>query len=186
YSFGILLWEIAEERTPYEQYNDIVKITDMVCNHKYRESFSKDSQMPSSFTSLALKAVDHDPKFRPEISKMLVVLSNCFEEFKTQVSYIPDIPQNLETTSKHILQNEYDVLDDNLQNLVVASSSSIAMQTEVSKEIVPFSKFHPLINEIRSIFYEIIYLDQAAEHNKRICNEKLFKFTKFSLCYNTN
>ncbi|UZO15506.1 uncharacterized protein OCT59_006926 [Rhizophagus irregularis] len=170
YSFGILLWEIAEERTPYEQYNDIVKITDMVCNHKYRESFSKDSQMPLSFTSLALKAVDHDPKFRPEISKMLVVLSNCFEEFKTQVSYIPDIPQNLETTSKHILQNEYDVLDDNLQNLVVASSSSIAMQTEVFKEIVPFSKFHPLINEIRSIFYEIIYLDQAAEHNKRICN----------------
>ncbi|PKY56110.1 kinase-like protein, partial [Rhizophagus irregularis] len=34
YSFGILLWEIAEERTPYEQYNDIVKITDLVRNQK--------------------------------------------------------------------------------------------------------------------------------------------------------
>ncbi|RGB40259.1 kinase-like domain-containing protein [Rhizophagus diaphanus] len=55
YSFGILLWEIAEGKTPYEQYNDIVKITDMVCNHKYRESFSKNSQLPSSFISLVLK-----------------------------------------------------------------------------------------------------------------------------------
>ncbi|PKY53380.1 kinase-like protein, partial [Rhizophagus irregularis] len=30
YSFGILLWEIAEERTPYKEYTDIVKITDFV------------------------------------------------------------------------------------------------------------------------------------------------------------
>ncbi|PKY56907.1 kinase-like protein [Rhizophagus irregularis] len=57
YSFGILLWEIAEERIPYEQYRDIVKITDLVCNHKYRESFSRDSRMPLSFTSLALKGM---------------------------------------------------------------------------------------------------------------------------------
>ncbi|CAB5388652.1 unnamed protein product [Rhizophagus irregularis] len=167
YSFGILLWEIAEERTPYKQYKDIVKITDMVCNYKYRESFSKDSQMPSSFINLALKAVDHDPKFRPEISKMLEVLNNCFEESKTQVSYIPDIPQNLEATSKHILQNEYAILDDNLQNLTVASSSS---SSTIVEEIVPFAKFHPLINEIRSILNEIIEITQVAEHNKRICD----------------
>ncbi|PKK78341.1 kinase-like protein [Rhizophagus irregularis] len=57
YSFGILLWEIAEERTPYEQYNDSVKITDLVRNQKYREPFSKDSQTPLSFTSLALKGL---------------------------------------------------------------------------------------------------------------------------------
>ncbi|PKY21987.1 kinase-like protein, partial [Rhizophagus irregularis] len=34
YSFGILLWEIAEERTPYEEYKDIVRITDLVRNKK--------------------------------------------------------------------------------------------------------------------------------------------------------
>ncbi|CAB4433421.1 unnamed protein product [Rhizophagus irregularis] len=132
YSFGILLWEIAEERTPYEQYNDIVKITDLVRNQKYREPFSKDSQIPLSFTSLALKAVDHDPKFRSEISKMFEVLNNCFEESKTQVI-------------------------------------STTIQSDVFKEIVPISKFHPLINEIRSILNEIIELAQAAEHNSQIC-----------------
>jgi hypothetical protein len=52
-----LLWEIAEERIPYEQYKDIVKITDLVCNHKYRESFSRDNQMPLSFKFLALRGL---------------------------------------------------------------------------------------------------------------------------------
>ncbi|GBC04276.1 hypothetical protein RclHR1_00560003 [Rhizophagus clarus] len=144
YSFGILLWEIAEERIPYEQYEDVVKITDLVCNHRYRESFPKDSRMPSSFINLALKAVDHDPEFRPEIAEMLVVLNNCFKE------------------SKHIPQNEYSV---KLQNSALVGSGI----TTVPKEIIPFNKFYPLITEIRSIFNEIIELARAAEHNKRIC-----------------
>jgi serine/threonine protein kinase len=53
YSFGILLWEIAEERTPYEEYKDILKLTDFVRNYKYRESFSEDSRMPQLFIDLA-------------------------------------------------------------------------------------------------------------------------------------
>ena len=57
YSFGILLWEIAEERTPYEKYNDVVKITDLVRNEKYRENFSKNSPMPPSFINLAKKGM---------------------------------------------------------------------------------------------------------------------------------
>jgi hypothetical protein len=40
---------------------------------------------------------------------------------------------------------------------------------QTQEEVVPFSKFHPLINEIRAILNEIIDLSQAAEHNKRIC-----------------
>ncbi|CAB4388264.1 unnamed protein product [Rhizophagus irregularis] len=69
--------------------------------------------------NLALKAVDHDPKFRSEISKMFEVLNNCFEESKTQVI-------------------------------------STTIQSDVFKEIVPISKFHPLINEIRTSFRDII------------------------------
>jgi serine/threonine protein kinase len=57
YSFGILLWEIAEEKIPYEQHSDIVKLSDLVRNHRYRESFSKDSPMPSSFIDLANKGI---------------------------------------------------------------------------------------------------------------------------------
>ena len=42
YSFGILLWEIAEEKTPYEGYDDIVTITDLVRSKK-REPFSEEA-----------------------------------------------------------------------------------------------------------------------------------------------
>ena len=43
YSFGILLWEIAEEKVPYQDNSDIVDITDRVRNKMYREPFSEDS-----------------------------------------------------------------------------------------------------------------------------------------------
>jgi serine/threonine protein kinase len=57
YSFGILLWEIAEERIPYEEHKDILKLTDKVRNHRYRESFSNDNEMPQSFIDLARKGM---------------------------------------------------------------------------------------------------------------------------------
>jgi hypothetical protein len=53
YSFGILLWEIAEERVPYQDSDDIMVIADKVCNRKYREPFSENSQMPKEFKELA-------------------------------------------------------------------------------------------------------------------------------------
>jgi serine/threonine protein kinase len=54
YSFGILLWEIAEERIPYEGNEDIVDIIDMVRNKRYREPFSENSQMPKEFKQLEI------------------------------------------------------------------------------------------------------------------------------------
>ncbi|GBB94955.1 hypothetical protein RclHR1_02450008 [Rhizophagus clarus] len=53
YSFGILLWEIAEETIP------------------------KNSQVPKEFKQLEMKAVHQDPYLRPKITKMFEVLSNC-------------------------------------------------------------------------------------------------------------
>ncbi|PKK64549.1 kinase-like protein [Rhizophagus irregularis] len=53
YSFGILLWEISEEKTPYENLDDFVEITRLVLD-RHRESFSENSQMPGEFKHLAL------------------------------------------------------------------------------------------------------------------------------------
>jgi hypothetical protein len=53
YSFGILLWEIAEQKTPYEKYNDILKITDLVVKQKYREPFSLGSGLPKKYQEIA-------------------------------------------------------------------------------------------------------------------------------------
>ncbi|CAB4446654.1 unnamed protein product [Rhizophagus irregularis] len=128
YSFGILLWEIAEEKTPYKNYKDIIEIVNLV-GEKYREPFSENSQIPEKFKNLVINAVDHNPELRPGIIEMREVLNNCFEEFKSQFDF---------------------------------SISSGAV-------LVPFTRFLPLINEIENIFYEIIELVEAAEHNKRTC-----------------
>ncbi|RIA86400.1 hypothetical protein C1645_779737, partial [Glomus cerebriforme] len=39
YSFGILLWEIAECRYPYEQFEDILELTKKVISG-YQEKFT--------------------------------------------------------------------------------------------------------------------------------------------------
>ncbi|RIA86220.1 kinase-like domain-containing protein, partial [Glomus cerebriforme] len=149
YSFGILLWEIAEEKAPYEDYKDIVKITDIVRN-KYRETFSEKSRIPEAFKSLALDAVNHDPELRPEITKIVEVLSDCFESFEKS---------SHTTLFKH---SDYKKISEH--------SSSLSEVNISSEEIVPFIKFSPLINEIGNILNEVIDIAQAAEHNKRICN----------------
>ncbi|GBC04284.1 hypothetical protein RclHR1_00560011 [Rhizophagus clarus] len=90
YSFGILLWEIAEERIPYEGNYDIVDVTEKVRNKRYREPFSRNSQMPEKFKQLEIDAVHHDPDFRPKITKMFKVLRDCYKDyFKT---YSQDLP----------------------------------------------------------------------------------------------
>ena len=40
YSFGILLWEIAEEKTPYEGYKEIVSIVEFVRSKKRETSIA--------------------------------------------------------------------------------------------------------------------------------------------------
>jgi serine/threonine protein kinase len=52
YSFGILLWEISEGKAPYEDYDDMLTITELVCN-KNREPFSENNQMPEEFKNLS-------------------------------------------------------------------------------------------------------------------------------------
>ena len=52
YSFGILLWEIAEMKLPYQDHKDILTITELVLKKKYREPFSENNKMPIEFQKL--------------------------------------------------------------------------------------------------------------------------------------
>ena len=57
YGLGILLWEIAEARIPYEKHDHPEEIIDLVVKKRYREPFSENSEMPEEFKTLALKGM---------------------------------------------------------------------------------------------------------------------------------
>ncbi|UZO23278.1 uncharacterized protein OCT59_015622 [Rhizophagus irregularis] len=54
FSFGILLWEIAEKRFPHQGNDDLIDIVDKVSNKMYREPFSENGQMPEEFKRLEI------------------------------------------------------------------------------------------------------------------------------------
>ncbi|PKY54953.1 hypothetical protein RhiirA4_502917 [Rhizophagus irregularis] len=58
------------------------------------EPFSENSQMPEEFKQLGIEAVQHDPEFRPKISKMFEVLRSCFKDYCVSHSLSQDSPSS--------------------------------------------------------------------------------------------
>ena len=56
YSFGILLWKIAEEKIPYQGKDEILDIVILVRNG-YREPFSENSPIPEKYKKLEVDGV---------------------------------------------------------------------------------------------------------------------------------
>ncbi|CAG8540384.1 10113_t:CDS:2, partial [Racocetra persica] len=116
YSFGILLWELAEQRIPYEDLDDIMEIKNRVDKEKYREPFTDYSGLPKEYKEISRKAVGADPEFRPTLTEMFKTLKDLFEPLNppTLSSKIPykinDVPPMSHThNDNNIIQ------DDNIQ-----------------------------------------------------------------------
>src|SRR5437868_6322933 len=80
YSFGILLWEIAECRTSYSQFDDFMEITYKVING-YRESFTPGIGIPRKYQTLVIEAINQNPSHRPILSKTLIDLQDIFKNY---------------------------------------------------------------------------------------------------------
>ncbi|CAG8699513.1 2945_t:CDS:2 [Dentiscutata erythropus] len=81
YSFGILLWELAEQKIPYKHLDDIMEIKNRVDKEKYREPFTNFSNLPKDYTEISMKAVGADPDFRPTITEMFKTLEKLQANF---------------------------------------------------------------------------------------------------------
>ncbi|RGB42093.1 kinase-like domain-containing protein [Rhizophagus diaphanus] len=85
YSFGILLWEIAERKIPYEQFEDFMEVTRKVVAG-YREKFTPGTDIPKKYQDLVNKSVDPNPGSRPIFSRMLTDLQDIFRNLEAPTS----------------------------------------------------------------------------------------------------
>ncbi|CAG8662240.1 10594_t:CDS:2, partial [Ambispora gerdemannii] len=72
--FGVLLWEIAEQRVPFQYLdNDIVKIRQRVLENK-REPLSLPLQVPNKWEEIVYKTTAFNPRNRPILTTIFMDL----------------------------------------------------------------------------------------------------------------
>ncbi|GBC49576.2 kinase-like domain-containing protein [Rhizophagus irregularis DAOM 181602=DAOM 197198] len=79
YSYGILLWEIAECKVPYAEFENPDIIKKVIKG--YREKFTPDTNIPKEYQILVKKAVKQNPDYRPTFAKLLIGLQDIFNNY---------------------------------------------------------------------------------------------------------
>ena len=106
YSFGILLWEIAECKVPYTKFENFKDITKKVIKG-YREKFTPNTNIPKEYQVLVNEAVDQNPDSRPTFVKLLINLQDIFNNYtpiRKELSWIKSAIKNKKI--KYIEWNE--------------------------------------------------------------------------------
>ncbi|RIB10199.1 kinase-like domain-containing protein [Gigaspora rosea] len=110
YSLGMLLWEIAELKTPYEDEIDISKIYNKITKEQCREKFSYGG-VPQEWKDLVKETWNQNPKYRPSFTDIF----HTIQELNEQKFNLLDI--NINSTNEfHIQEPEtflnFDEFDD--------------------------------------------------------------------------
>ncbi|CAB5381006.1 unnamed protein product [Rhizophagus irregularis] len=110
YSFGILLWEIAECKIPYEKFEDILEITRKVVDG-YREKFTSSNAIPEKYQNLVNKSVDPNPDSRPIFSMMLTDLQDIYKSHSNSLNN-NRFPLVQKMTQSTIVAEDYEINRD--------------------------------------------------------------------------
>ena len=76
YSFGIILWQMAEDKVPYKGFTK-EEFMSQVVKKSYRPPISK--QWPMEFSNLLRKCWDREPANRPTCSQILETLDQIIQ-----------------------------------------------------------------------------------------------------------
>ncbi|CAG8453193.1 13952_t:CDS:10, partial [Dentiscutata heterogama] len=77
YSFGVVLWELANEKIPFDNY-DVHFIKNKI-NHKNHQ-WNFDNSIPKEYIEISKKALNYTPSDRPTICNILKVLYNLVND----------------------------------------------------------------------------------------------------------
>ncbi|CAG8502454.1 3212_t:CDS:2 [Scutellospora calospora] len=92
-NFGMLLWEIAEEKIPFENEKDILKIRNLILEQKVRPSFS--IGVPSEYSKTSYQSMQHNPNSRPALKNIFMTLYSLYQQFQPKSSPRPTVSRIL-------------------------------------------------------------------------------------------
>ncbi|RIA88661.1 kinase-like domain-containing protein [Glomus cerebriforme] len=115
YSFGILLWEIAESKISYSQFEDFLEITMKVIGG-YRERFTKGTEIPEKYQILVNKSVDPNPGLRPMLSKILTDLQDIFKNYPSEQPNTSSRPDPFDSSDSSSPPSRKMTIDTNAAN----------------------------------------------------------------------
>ncbi|CAG8593011.1 2074_t:CDS:2, partial [Acaulospora morrowiae] len=87
YSFGMLLWEIAEGQIPFAEEMDLLVIRDFVVKQKKRPVFS--NNVPPEWSKISYQAMQDSPNARPALKDIFMVLYSLHQKNLLQRSPRP-------------------------------------------------------------------------------------------------
>ncbi|RIB18583.1 kinase-like domain-containing protein [Gigaspora rosea] len=118
YSFGMLLWEIAEEKIPFENERDILEIRNLILIKKVRPSFS--IGVPIEYSKISYQSMQDNPNARPALKNIFLTLYSLYQKFQPKSSPRPIMRMPTDDDLPDVDPNELS-LDDLTLNLNVLS-----------------------------------------------------------------
>ncbi|CAG8484894.1 12459_t:CDS:2 [Dentiscutata heterogama] len=103
FSFGMLLWEIAEMELPFSEYKHEYDIRNKILEDPIQLSFKND--MPIKWKKLVLKATNCNPDKRPQFKKILAKLKDLNQTPVTSTD------QNVSSQKKAYIKNIMSIED---------------------------------------------------------------------------
>ncbi|CAG8471266.1 10392_t:CDS:2 [Cetraspora pellucida] len=91
YSFGMLLWEIAEEKIPFENERDILEIRNLILIQKVRPSFT--IGVPTEYSKISYQSMQDSPNARPALKNIFITLYSLYQKFQPKSSQRPVTPR---------------------------------------------------------------------------------------------
>ncbi|GBC00893.1 hypothetical protein RclHR1_00400007 [Rhizophagus clarus] len=125
YSLGVLLWEIAECKIPYDQFEDFMEITKEVLGG-YREKFTPGAAIPEKYQELVNKSVDQNPGSRPLFSKILIGLHDIFKNYTSESSSSHSNSYVQKMTHSTITKTKVDLINLDSLNFLNSNKSFLA------------------------------------------------------------